>query len=105
MKDNRLTVGSRRRCDCDGKPYTVKTETHRFCSDKCRADFHRYGSPFLKLREKIATEVDRMGEEIEFRFFAVMDRETQNKYRAAYPARGRRFDELRREQLEEQAAS
>lgn len=101
MKDIRLIVGKRRRCDQDGKPYTVKTETHRFCSDKCRMDFHRYGSPFLKLREKIAAEVDRLGDEIEFRIFVVLDRETQNRYRVTYPDRARQIDE----QLREKAAS
>lgn len=93
MKDHKLEVGTRRRCDNDGRLYLVKTETHRFCSDKCRKEFHRFGSPFLQLRARIQSEVELATAEIEFRIFAVLDAGAQSRYRAAYPQRARRFDE------------
>jgi len=97
MKEPRLVIGSRRRCDNDGRFYTVKTETHRFCRDACRKAFHRYGSPFLQLRTCIQREVELAADAIEFRLFAALDGGAQARYRQANPKRAGRFDE----QLEE----
>jgi hypothetical protein len=88
-----LEVGCRRRCDNDGHFYTVKSSNNRFCSDKCRKQFHRFGSPFLKLREQVSKEADRAGEEIEFRLFSILDHNSQDRYRRAFPRRAARFDE------------
>lgn len=89
-----LQIGSRRRCDNDARPYTVKSENHRFCSDRCRKQFHRYGSPFLRLRPLISKEVERALEEFEHSVFTVLDYNTQQRYRQQFPDRARRFDEL-----------
>lgn len=88
-----LTVGAKRRCDQCPKFYTVQTKHHRFCTKKCRADFHRFGSPFLRLRPKIAEEARAAVDEYEMRMYAVMDQPTRNRYQTLYPARARHFDE------------
>lgn len=103
MKDKPLVVGSRRRCDNDGRLYTVKTENHHFCRSKCRNEFNRFGSPFLRLRARIASEVEAASDAIESRMFSVLDAGGQARYRRMYPARARRFDELLNDQ--QQAAS
>lgn len=93
-----LEIGSRRRCDNDGKFYTVKSTNNRFCSDQCRKQFWRYGSPYLQLREQMSKEADRAAEEIEYRLFTILDHNSQERYRRAFPRRATRFDEQQREQ-------
>jgi hypothetical protein len=92
--NERLQVGTRRRCDNCGKPYTVNRENHRFHSPACRAEFHRTGSPLLRLRPVITKEVERLATEIEFRIFKVLDTQTERRYRAQFPARARKFDAI-----------
>lgn len=88
-----LEIGARRRCDNDGRWYTVKAAHHKFCSDICRKQFHRFGSPFLRLRDHINKEVERASEQIEYRIFSILDHNSQERYRRAFPQRGRSFDE------------
>ncbi|PJF28482.1 MAG: hypothetical protein CUN53_00075 [Phototrophicales bacterium] len=49
----------RRRCDNCGNFYhkNPEREDHRHCSDRCRIEFSRNGSPLVRLRERIRKEV------------------------------------------------
>jgi endogenous inhibitor of DNA gyrase (YacG/DUF329 family) len=95
--DQVLRVGAKRRCDQCPKFYIVQTKHNRFCSKRCRDDFHRFGSPYLRLRPKIAEEAKMAASEIEMRIFAVMDQPTRNRYATLYPARARQFEEQLRD--------
>jgi hypothetical protein len=89
-----LKVGDRRRCDNCGRPYTIKRENHRFHSPACRSEFHRNGSPLIRLRPVISKEVERMAAEIELRIFKVLDTQSERRYRAQFPARAKAFDAM-----------
>jgi hypothetical protein len=96
--DQALVIGSRRHCDNDGKLYTVKKKDHRFCTPKCRSEYHRFGSPYLKLRERISKEVERIGEDIEYRLFTALDVDARGRYMQRWPERARRFNVRRQEE-------
>lgn len=96
--DQVLTVGTRRRCDNCPHFYTVKTSTHRFHSTKCRQEFHRFGSPLLRLRDRIGKEVNTAAAAIEMRVYSALDQQTRSRYAGMYPQLARHFDELLREQ-------
>lgn len=97
--DQVLTVGARRRCDNCPQFYTVKTPKHRFHSTKCRQEFHRFGSPLLRLRDRIVKEVDTAAAAIEMRLYSAFDQQARSRYAGMYPVRARHFDEqLRSEQ-------
>jgi hypothetical protein len=91
MDSQRLEIGAPRRCDNDGRLYTVKREHHRFCCNKCRSEFHRYGSPLLQLRPHIQAEVQQAMEQVELRIFAALHPRAQLRYRQQNPTRAGRL--------------
>jgi hypothetical protein len=100
-----LVIGTRRRCDNDGKLYTVRRADHRFCRTKCRQEFHQFGSPFLQLRPQICKEIARVSEEIEYRVYSAFDQQTRIRYRAMFPKQARRFDFIEQEKRFNEAAA
>lgn len=89
-----LEIGSHRRCDNDGRLYSVRKKDQRFCCENCRKQFHKQGSPFLKLREKIEQEVARAVEECERRVYMTLDPAQKQRYRTYWPTRATKFDAL-----------
>jgi hypothetical protein len=100
-----LEIGSRRRCDNDGKLYTVKRPDHRFCRSKCRSEFHRFGSPYIQLRSQISKEVERIAEQMEYRLYTVLTADARMRYRQLWATRARRFDVLDQQRRDDAAAA
>lgn len=104
MSTPTFAVGSRRRCDNCPKYYTVLKPDHRFCSTRCRKEFHRFGTPLLRLRPIMNKEIERAAEQTEFRIFTALDQPTAQRYRKLYPTQARRFDAMTREAEAESAS-
>ena len=102
--EHALVIGTRRRCDNCSKFYTVVREHHRFCTARCRQEFHRFGSPLLRLRDRIGREVALASEAIELRMFSALDTQSQRRYATLYPSRARRIERQLAEPAAERAS-
>lgn len=49
----------RKRCDNDGKLFYVTKPTRRFCSNKCRMEYHRHGNSFGPLKDKLYKLIEK----------------------------------------------
>ena len=75
-----IKVGVKRTCDMCPRRYTPVTKKHRFCSDTCRADFHKFGPTLLRLRDRIAREVSLQGPEWIYAVWLALDQHTRNRF-------------------------
>ena len=96
--ERHLEIGARRRCDFDGRLYTVKKPDHRFCSDNCRKKYHKGGSAYLILRDRMNREIHSLvkaaADEAEARILRALDTATQHSYSQLFPERASRAAEL-----------
>lgn len=93
MPTIKFEIGRRRRCDYDGKLYTVRKGDHRFCSTNCRVLYHKQGSPLMRLRDILPREIHHVADEIEARLYSALDQAAQVRYRGLYPKRARHLEE------------
>jgi len=85
----KIKIGTKRPCDMCAKRYMPKTEHHRFCLPKCRLDFHRFGPVLVRLRDRIAHEVQEATAttiaNVTFAFWQVLDAPQRQKFASADP--------------------
>jgi hypothetical protein len=102
---NDLVIGSRRRCDNDGVFYIVKATNHRFCTDKCRQMWARYGCPYVMLRETIQPMIEQQvkigiedarasDRDFQLKLVSVMPGNIRDAFQTAFPEFAERVDEL-----------
>lgn len=98
MQPEGFGIGTRRRCDNDGKFYLVKARHHRFCKAECKAEYHRFGSPLLRLRDHLPAEILRVVEPLitaaELRIFKTLEPEQQTRYRRAFKTHAALLDRI-----------
>lgn len=63
----------RKRCETCGDLYKPFRPEQRFCSDKCRADFHHHGGAYAKLKPLLLKELTRRAADIEARLSKEVD--------------------------------